>query len=329
MKAVVIISGGLDSSLAVKAILNQGIDVVALHFLIPFVMDDEVSAFQTAASRIAENLGVTFRLEILSDKYLDIIKNPSYGYGKNLNPCIDCKILMLKKAREVMNKEGASFIATGEVLGQRPMSQNKRALSAITRDSGLDGLLVRPLSAKLLPLTIPQEKGWLKDEFLFNFEGRGRNRQLALAKEWQIKEFPWPGGGCLLTDKIFCRRLKDLIKHEKINDKEIKLIKIGRYFRVNDGFSLTVGRNQEENKKLTAIFSNGDYLFQPLGLPGPTAIGRGRIDEEAKNISSGIIAWYTDKKKEVKVKFQGGLRGNIQVLKARALDEGDLQAKRI
>lgn len=301
MRAVVLISGGLDSALAVKAIQSQGIEVLAINFLIPFVKHRSAGINSSFSRAFSGQLGCEFRSVTLDQDYLKMLTSPKHGYGKNFNPCIDCKILMLKQARRIMAETKASFIATGEVLGQRPMSQHKRSLKRIERDSGLDGLLVRPLSALLLPVTIPQKKGWLKKEFLFDIKGRGRTRQIALAEKWGVKEYPWPGGGCLLTDPHFCRRLKDLIKYDKLSVENIELLKLGRHFRITPTFKLIVGRDKEENKRLIALAKNEDFFFAPKELPGPTGIVKGAVDQDSKNIAARIIARYTSLDSAVKI----------------------------
>ena len=323
MKAIAIISGGLDSSLAIKAIQNQGIEAIAAHFLIPFVMHDENSVYSSAAAKFAQRLNAKFRLIVLGDEYLEILFDPEHGYGKNLNPCIDCKILMLKHAKKIMQEEGASFVVTGEVLGQRPMSQHKQALATIARKSGLDGLLVRPLSAKLLPQTIPQEKGWLKEELLFDFEGRGRKRQIELAKQWGIEEYPWPGGGCLLTEAHFCSRLRDLMEHNQCTLQNIALLKVGRHFRLSPSFKLIVGRNEKDNSTLIALSQKDDICFEPAGLPGPTGIGKGCVDENIKKISAQIIARYTEPNQEVKVSVRLPAQDKYETFIAKAIDDSE------
>ena len=344
MRAIVLISGGLDSSLAVKAIQNQGIEVLAINFLIPFlspvrniklkekkskipnkVKDDLTDSNNYFAKRIAEQLGCAFKIITLTDDYLEMVKNPKYGYGKNFNPCIDCKILMLKQAKNIMIEVGASFIATGEVLGQRPMSQHKQSLQRIEEESGINRLLVRPLSALLLPSTIPQERGWLRKELLFDIQGRSRRRQLDLASQWGIEDYPWPGGGCLLTDPHFCRRLKDLLKYGKLSIEDIELLKIGRHFRITPDFKLIVGRDKEENEKLTSLAKSQDSLFEPKNLPGPTGIGRGHINQELKDIAARIVARYTCLDSEVEVVCGSVSRKNKELISAKGMDEKQLK----
>jgi len=325
MRAIVLISGGLDSSLAIKGIQNQGIEVLAINFLIPFLKYDLTSSHNSFAKRIAEKLGCEFKIITLTDDYLEMVKNPKHGYGKNFNPCIDCKILMLKKAKNIMTEVGASFIATGEVLGQRPMSQHKQSLQRIEEESGLNGLLVRPLSALLLGPTIPQEKGWLKREFLFDIQGRGRRRQMVLAKEWGVEEYPWPGGGCLLTDPHFCRRLKDLLKYGKLSIEDIELLKLGRHFRITPDFKLIVGRDEEENGKIISLAKSQDPFFEPKKLPGPTGIGRGLLNQELKGIAARIIARYTCLDSKVEVVCGSVSRKNEELISVKGMDEKQLK----
>jgi tRNA U34 2-thiouridine synthase MnmA/TrmU len=329
MKAIALISGGLDSSLAIKAVQLQGIEVITLHFVIPFVKYDIKNAHTLAAAKIAQQLNCRFMLVDLGEEYLLMFKNPKHGYGRNINPCIDCKILMLKRAREIMEKERASFVVTGEVVGQRPMSQHKPILAHITKESGLKGLLVRPLSAKLLPLTVPQEKGWLKEEFLFDISGRGRRRQLELAGRWGIREFPWPGGGCLLTDPSFARRVRDLIKHDQLSPSDVELSKAGRYFRIRPSFWLCVGRNQESNEKLRANAQKGDYVFEPKDLAGPTAIGRGAMSAEVKRICARVVARYTAKDKRLNIIMRVWGKDHQETISTKALAESSINKMRI
>ena len=313
MKAIAIISGGLDSSLAIKAIQLQGIEVIAVHFLIPFVMHTEQTVYEAAAKKITERLNCEFQLMVLEEDYLAMFANPKHGYGSNLNPCIDCKILMLKYAKKIMQDRGASFVVTGEVLGQRPMSQNRHSLAAIERESGLEGLLVRPLSAKILPETIPQKNGWLRREYLFDFNGRGRKAQISLAESWGITDYPWPAGGCLLTDPSFCARLEDLIEHNECTRENIELLKLGRHFRIGDKTKVIVGRNQNDNQRLAALFKTNDIVLEPLTLPGPTGLLRGRISQEDKMAACGLVARYTaqDESVEIKINYVGSDRREV------------------
>jgi len=295
VKAISLFSGGLDSILAAKLIADQGIDVEALYFKTVFwgKHNDKInrlvlekSAFQARA-----------KLSILdvNKEYFDVVKNPAHGYGKNLNPCIDCKIFILKTAKEYMKKTGASFLVTGEVLGQRPMSQHRSILGEIERSSGASGIIVRPLTAKLFKESIPEQRGWIDREKLLAIEGRSRKPQLALAKKYGIEDFPNPAGGCLLADKIFSNKMRDIIKHEKgFEANDIDLIKNGRVFRISPEAKLIIGRNEKQNSLLVGLMRNQDYSFEPVDIPGPIAIGRGRFDEDMINTAASVVARYSD-----------------------------------
>ncbi len=286
MKAIALISGGLDSTLAARLVKRQGIEVMGLKFKIPFC---------PARNKNPLDLGVEIKEVNISDDFLLMLQNPRFGYGANMNPCIDCKILMLKKAKELMNAWGAKFVITGEVLGQRPMSQHKQVLEDIAKCAGLEGLVLRPLSAILLPETIPEKEGWIKRENLLSFSGRSRKPQIELARAFDIKEYAQPAGGCLLTDPEFSKRLKDLIAHEGLSQDNIELLKIGRHFRLNDKAKIVVGRNEKENELLFKLAQGSDYLFMPGDdLAGPTSLGRGIFNDELIKLSCGITCSYCD-----------------------------------
>ncbi|HIE44563.1 MAG TPA: hypothetical protein EYP78_07215 [Candidatus Omnitrophica bacterium] len=302
MKALALLSGGLDSSLAVKFMLDQDIEVIGVNFFTPFCLCDGKKGRKKKSIVLAEELNIELKLFNISEEYLQIVKNPRYGYGKNLNSCIDCRILMLRKAKQLMSKIGADFVITGEVLGQRPMSQNRRAMEIIEKESGLEGLIVRPLSAKLLPPTIPEKEGWINRERLLDIVGRTRKRQFSLAKEFGISEYACPAGGCLLTDPIFSARIRDLLNSDMLTLQNINLVKSGRYFRISDSFKLIVGRNQEENQRLMKLTREGDLILE-LESKGPVAVGRGRRESEDIETASRIVAYYCkDEKGRIKVR---------------------------
>jgi len=318
MKAIALFSGGLDSTLAVKIITEQGVDVIALNFFTPFCRCERSKGCGSLIKDMAKTLGVKIKIVCLGQDYLDMIKDPEHGYGKNINPCIDCRIFKFRRAKEVMKEEGASFVITGEVLGQRPMSQHRQALRTIESKAGLEGLVLRPLSAKLFAPTIAEEQGWVRREDLLEISGRTRKPQIRLASHWGIKNYPCPAGGCLLTDHHFCQRLKDLFKHEEININNTEFLKLGRHFRLNPKFKLIVGRDEKENQKILNLAHEGDFCFEPKDLPGPTGIGRGQLDESIKRLSSRIIARYTsqEEKVDVLVKTIPQNRGEILSVKA-------------
>jgi len=300
MKAVTLLSGGLDSTLATELMHREGVELVAVNFKTPFCQDDRQAATggcarPSYAQKVAARLGIEFRLIGLGDDYIEIVKKPRHGYGANVNPCIDCKILFFKKAKELMGQIGASFLITGEVLGQRPMSQMRRQLEVIEQESGLAGYVVKPLSAKLLPPTIPEEKGWIVREHLLDISGRTRKPQMALARQYGVTDYPGPAGGCLLTDPGFARKVRDLMKYDELNLFHIPLIKTGRYFRLSGKAKLVVGRDERENTALEALAVEGDYLFRPSYNKGPVALGRGEFNKELLDTAARITARYCDK----------------------------------
>ncbi|RKY33091.1 MAG: tRNA 4-thiouridine(8) synthase ThiI [Candidatus Omnitrophota bacterium] len=297
MKAVALISGGLDSILSAILIRSQGIKVIGLYFKTPFASQRENLEKIFLKQKLALlKAGIKINSVVLGKEYLKIISKPRYGYGANLNPCIDCRILMLNKARLMMHRLGAKFIITGEVLGQRPMSQHKQALELIEKEARLSGLILRPLSARAMPESLPEREGWVKRNNLFAIQGRSRRTQIALAEKFNIKYFFTPAGGCLLTDRTFTQRLNDLLQHGEFNLHNIALLKIGRHFRLAPKTKLIVGRNEEENKKLLKLAFANDYLFTPyFNISGPTALLRGNLKEELIDLANSIVCRYCDR----------------------------------
>lgn len=297
VKAVALISGGLDSTLAARLIKEQGINIVALNFKTPFCLCDKRASggCKSQSRKVAEDLNLELKIINLTDDFFKILKNPAHGYGSHMNPCIDCRILMLRKAKEFMQETGAKFVITGEVLGQRPMSQYRRALELIDRESGLEGLILRPLTAKLLPETLAEKENWVNRERLLNFSGRTRKPQIQLAKDFKIKDYPCSSGGCLLTDAGFSNRLKDLLKTGELNLNNVELLKLGRHFRIAQEAKLVVGRDEKENGQLVNLARENDYLFFPNHeLAGPTALGRGNFNSDLLKLSCSITCRYCD-----------------------------------
>ncbi len=293
MKAIAMLSGGLDSTLALKLMIDQGIDVVAVNFVSPFHISKE-----NEVQKIVKKFNIPLKTIKLGEDYLRVIRNPKYGYGKHMNPCIDCRIFMLKKAKAYAKKIGASFIFTGEVLNERPMTQTRHSLDFIEKETGLKGKLLRPLSAKLLPETEAEKKGWVDRNKLLNIKGRQRKRQMELAKKFKIKDYPHPGGGCLLTYKEFSVKVKDLFKHKKrVSIDDINLLKIGRHFRF-DKNKIIVGRNENENKQLLKMKNKNDYYFEVLDYGSPITILQGPKTKEAKEKAAALTARYSDSKKK-------------------------------
>ena len=296
-KALLLFSGGLDSILALKILEEQDIKVIPLYFESVFFSEKEIL-------ETARRLKLKLRKVDFSKKQFELVKNPRYGYGKNFNPCIDCRLLMLKEAKKIMKKENCDFIATGEVLGERPMSQNKNSLELVEKKSSLQGLLLRPLSAKLLPPTMAEKNKLVERNKLFDISGRGRFRQLALAKKYKLVNFPSPAGGCLLTDPTFSKRLGKLL--EKKSDpalSDLKLLKLGRHFWQGDVL-IVVGRNEEENRKIRKIASESDILTELKNITGPLTLIRGKkISDETIKKAQKLTAHYSTRargKKDLK-----------------------------
>ena len=271
MRAISLFSGGLDSMLAIKLIKDQGIDVTALYIKTGFGGTKDVT---DELQKRAEMAGADFKIVDVREEYIrDILFDPVYGYGKNFNPCIDCHGYMFKIAKALMPELGASFLVTGEVVGQRPMSQRSEALAQVSKLAGDrdDKLILRPLSAKLLEPTTPELKGWVDRDKLLDISGRNRDRQLQMAKDFGWDDYESPGGGCLLTEPIFSEKLRDFIAHEEFGVEDIDLLKFGRHFRLSDGAKLVVGRHKEDNEALKAI-ENPDYIPITLPIAGPYSL---------------------------------------------------------
>jgi tRNA U34 2-thiouridine synthase MnmA/TrmU len=298
-KAIALYSGGLDSTLAILVMMNQGVDVTAITFLNHFGCDiSDKSSCSKDPFAASVKFGFKVKLSHLSDKFLDIVKNPKYGYGKNMNPCVDCRILMLKEAREFMDLIGADFLITGEVLGQRPMSQRRDCFPVIDKAADVKGLVLRPLCAKLLPSTVPEDKGLVNRDMLYDFNGRSRKPQMALAQEFGLTEYPAPAGGCLLTEPIYAFKLKDLLTCNSDPEyKDINLLRIGRHLRFSPECKIIVGRNNDENEIIKSVAGPGDYLLRVEGVGSPLVIIRGKVTDEALTVAASLCARYSDAKK--------------------------------
>ncbi|MEO0115018.1 MAG: 7-cyano-7-deazaguanine synthase [candidate division WOR-3 bacterium] len=298
-KAIGLLSGGLDSTLAVKLIIEQGIEVIALNFATPFCTCTKKGC-QNEAKKVAEKLGIELNIIGLKEEYINLVKNPKYGYGKNMNPCIDCRIYMFSKAREYMEEMQADFVFTGEVLGERPMSQNLRAMEIIEKESGLKGRLLRPLSAKFFEPTIPEMAGIVNREKLLNISGRSRKPQISLAKEKNIFHYPCPAGGCRLTDPNFARRLKEAFEHSEDSFEDIMLLRYGRHFRLPSGAKVIVGRNESENTILTNYARNNAHIaLEVKDFVGPITLLYKHKTEDDVKIAAQLCLTYSDYKREI------------------------------
>lgn len=290
-KALGLLSGGLDSILATKIILNHGIEVEAINFKSPFCLCGKGGC---GAYKTSKELKIPLKTFYFGNKYLKMLKNPKHGYGKNMNPCIDCRIFMFKHAKKYADKIGASFIFTGEVLGQRPMSQHKNAMFLIERESGLKNKILRPLSAKLLEETLMEKNGLIDRSKLLGLSGRSRKSQINLANDLQMHEYPCPSGGCLLTYKEFAAKVKDLFNYKKrVIESDIALLKIGRHFRIGSN-KIIVGRNNQENQKLLNLKKKPDYCFEVKNYGSPITVLQGRKTKRGIQTAAILTAFYSD-----------------------------------
>lgn len=309
-KAVALLSGGLDSTLSILLMRKQAVEVTAVTFLTHFGCDiTDSSSCSADSSQNARKYGFEVKLCHLADDFVSIVKNPKYGHGRNMNPCIDCRILMLRKAKGLMDMVGADFVVTGEVLGQRPMSQRWETFPLMDREAGLEGRVLRPLSAKLLRPTMPETSGIVDREGLCDFRGRTRRPQMALAEEFGLREYPSPAGGCLLTDPGYSYRLKELLaRNPNPATRDFHLLRVGRHFRLPGGLKVVVGRNKGENERIEALREKGDYLLRVEDFGSPVTLLSGGAGPEDIAASASLCARYSDAKHlpEVKVTVSRG-----------------------
>ena len=328
-KAIALISGGLDSLLAARVIMDQGIEVSGITFVMTAASTDAEKAGEQI-QLAAKDAGVETRVIDISEEFLHIVRSPRHGYGKNANPCIDCKIIMLKKALDIMKKEKAGFIITGEVLGERPMSQNRRSLDLIRDASGAAGYLLRPLSAKLLPETEPEKQGTVDREKLLEISGRSRKPQLELARRYGLKKYSAPGSSCLLTDPGFSRKVADLLEHNALGMEEMDLLKIGRHFRFDGRTKAVVGRNEKENSALREAKGDKDVILRLAKGAGPDVLLRGDTGQDNITKAAGLAVWHSKKRGEngVEVSVWKGKRDRQNITAGR-IDKEQLEEMRI
>jgi len=329
-KAVACVSGGLDSALAVALIQRQGIEVTALH--VAHLWHSRPFDAREAPPTVREMEARGVRVVVVdgSAADLEVVRRPRFGFGKRMNPCLDCRIWTLAQARRLMEAEGAAFVFTGEVLGQRPMSQHRQALDLVARESGLGDLLLRPLSAKRLLPTRPEREGVVDRGRLLGIVGRSRHDQMALAAAWGITEFTSPAGGCLLTDPIFAHRMREHLAHGALAAGDVELLKVGRHFRLDDETRLVIGRHQADNDRIVALFGAGDMRLEAADMPGPTTLLRGRATAENLLAAARMTLRYckaeAGKTYAVTVTPTGGAP---TALEATAADEADIERLRI
>ncbi len=332
MRAVSLLSGGLDSLLATRMMIEQGLEVHALNFVTTFCTCTPKSSSCSAATSAVRQLGIELKVLDNTEGLIGAVKSPRFGYGRNMNPCLDCRILMFSRAREHMEEIGAEFLITGEVLGERPMSQHRDALRLIEKESGLSGLIVRPLSAALLEPSIPEQKGWVDRQAMLAISGRSRRPQMELAESFELHDYPCPAGGCRLTDPQFAARIRDLLEHRPdftINDT--RLLKVGRHFRLSPHTKAVVGREEPENERLTALAEPADVSMEPAEVPGPLTVLRGESQEPMLQLAAAITARYTSKAPDesaVRVALIGGPPQG-RILEVMPAGDDELDALRI
>jgi tRNA U34 2-thiouridine synthase MnmA/TrmU len=324
----------MDSSIAGKLVLDQGIEVVGVKFSSPFCQCD--TAGKCNAKLVADNLHIEFKNLPKGEDYLEVIKNPRFGYGKNMNPCIDCRIFMLEKTEKIMKEIDADFIITGEVLGQRPKSQHKEAIELIENEAGLEGLIVRPLSDGLLKKSLPEQEGWIDTGSWPRIQGRSRKVQYELIEGLEIQGCSSPAGGCLLTVKDFANKVRDLFDHkEDATWSDIHKLKVGRHFRVN-GRKLVIGRNEAENNRLMEMFKDNALLLEAVDVPSPIGAMEpynGDIDQDTKSTASGMVLRYSDSDKDtgevlVEVISHGKVRES-EIVNANSLPQSKIDTYRV
>jgi len=328
VKAIALLSGGLDSALAATLTKRLGFSVVGLNVS---------TGFCTGHGRcdtvlgIGQTLGIPVRLMDASDEYLEVVRHPKHGYGSAMNPCLDCRVFFLRKAAELMEEERAEFVATGEVLGQRPMSQHRRALDLVARESGLDDRLVRPLSGRLLPATYPEKQGWVRREDWLDIQGRSRRRQLEQAAQWGIEEFTQPSGGCcLLLEESYARRVQDAFRHRgrvAVDRETFALLRYGRHFRFSQNTSAIIGRDERENAVLEK-FSHGRWMLAFPDIPGPTALVEGSPSSRELEFAAQLSARYADASPDDEVTVLARRDGEQTKLKVTPLPPDDPRIER-
>jgi tRNA U34 2-thiouridine synthase MnmA/TrmU len=328
-KAIALLSGGLDSILAVKLMLDLGFQVIALNMKTPFCTCDSKDVCYSQLT--AEKLDIPLRRIQGGGDYLEMVKNPKHGYGKNMNPCLDCRVFLFKKAKKLMEQEGAEFIFTGEVLGERPMSQRRDAMNLIERESGLKGRVLRPLCAKLLEPTLMEKEGLVDRDKLLSIQGRSRKPQLALAERHRIDFFPCPAGGCLLTDPAFASKLKESIEHGEDSTRHMALLKVGRHFRTPSGAKIIAGRDKGENEALMGMAWEEEPKFTAHEQKSTYVLLLGESAGEERILAARVCARYSDGKDagEVSVRMWQDSPSEFELLRVRSLEESVLSSFRI
>ncbi len=322
LRVIAAYSGGLDSILAALLMKRLGFDVLLLHVQHLFSADENG---RRRLREVANRADLPLRVVDASEEHLETIRRPKHGYGQGMNPCIDCRIFVLKIARRVMEEEGAHFVVTGEVLGQRPKSQHRNALLRAAEESGLGDRLLRPLCAQHLPETLPVKEGWIQQHELLAIQGRSRHEQMELAEALDVTDYPQPAGGCILIEKTYSARVRDAFDHlgvDAVDLTQFRLFHLGRHFRIADRVKLIVGRDQRENETLSG-FSEGRIQLDPVDVPGPTSLIEGSPTEEQLTLCGAIAARYCDHESDRPLRLRVARGNSSDILMVRPLEKTD------
>ena len=339
-KAIALVSGGLDSMLAVKVVQEQGIHVEGINFFTGFCVEGHTHAIRQKdrakpkrnnALWVAEQLGMKLHIVDVIEEYKDVLLNPKHGYGANLNPCLDCKSFMIHKAVEWIEGKGFDFIITGEVIGQRPMSQRKDTMPVIAKESGADDLLLRPLCAKLLPETKPEREGWIQRENLYDFSGRSRKPQMVLAEKYGFDDYAQPAGGCcFLTDASYSAKLTDLWRvrgNRNYELDDVMMLKVGRHIRPSDNFKLIIGREEGENNFLSG-YKKQFINMHTTSHRGPLLLIDGLPDSDDLKVAAQVLARYSQGRNENEVTVEiTDLDGNVTTLMVKPMSSDAIPEK--
>ncbi len=326
VRALTLLSGGLDSTLAVRLMQEQNVELEAINFVSVFCTCTPAGSSCSAARTAVRQLGVQLTTVNTSEDFLEVVKGPQHGYGSGCNPCLDCRIMMFRRAREHMEQMGARFLVTGEVLDERPMSQRLDTMRLIEQEAGVEGLVVRPLCAGHLDPSLPERRGWVDRDRLLAMKGRRRTPQIELAREFGIRDYPCPAGGCRLTEPGFAARMRDLLQHRPDFDlNDVQLLKVGRHFRLAPAVKAVVGRDEGENERLEGLLRADDAALELADVTGPLTLLRGDACPAHLELAGAITARYSKARDWADARLsvadgRTGCAGEITVVPARDAD---------